>query len=184
MDAIRATIDAAYIQGFLGFFGALIGAAALIVSIRIAAKNTLNEIKLEKVAESKRDQYIALTEAYTQYLVSSLTLPTSCDADGSGNSENHNDWNLHLAKYIELVGCINKVNLITTSEIRLELFKLEKELTSYQASVSNHYFNNHSQDLSHELEDKVFEFAKLLRVDLGIENDSIIEDRLLVLRNS
>lgn len=115
MEAIRATIDAAYIQGFLGFFGALIGAAALIISIRIAAKNTLNEIKLEKVAESKRDQYIALTEAYTQYLVSSLTLPTSCNVDGSGNSENHNNWNLHLAKYIELVGCINKVNLITPS---------------------------------------------------------------------
>lgn len=185
MDAIRATIDAAYIQGFLGFFGALIGAIALIISIRIAAKNTLNEIKLEKVAESKRDQYISLTEAYTQYLVSSLTL--SRKSNEVGESENlviNNCWNQHLTKYIELLGCINKVNLITTSEIRLELYKLEKKLNSYQTSVSNYYFNNSSKNLSRDLEDNVFKFAKLLRSDLGIENDLEIEGRLLLLRNN
>ncbi|MEJ5037414.1 hypothetical protein WH285_10765 [Acinetobacter johnsonii] len=184
MDEIRATIDAAYIQGVLGFFGALIGAGALIFSIRIAAKNTLNEIKSEKVAESKRDQYIALTEAYTQFLVSSLTLTSkgteSCE---SQKLVINNDWNQHLAKYIELLGCVNKVNLITTSEIRIELFKLEKELNSYQTSISNYYFNNKPKDLSDNIQESVFTFAKLLRKDLGIENNSKIEGDLQDLRS-
>lgn len=183
MDPIRATLDAAYIQGFLGLFGALVGALAVLLTIYFAAKNAVKQIKLEKVAESKRDQYIALTEAYTQYLVSSLTLSTkSNEVNESVNLNTNNSWNHHLAKYIELVGCINKVNLITTSEIRLELYKLEKELTSYQTSVSNYYFNNHSKNLSHDLEDRVFEFAKLLRSDLGVENNLEIEERLLRLR--
>lgn len=178
MDAIRATLDAAYIQGFLGCVGALLGALALIISIRIAAKNTVNEIKLEKVAESKRDQYIALTDSYTQFLISSLILrPKKDEKQAAGE-----DWHQHLNKYIELIGCINKVNLITTSEIRLELFELEKVVTSYQISVSNLYFNRQPLDSSRDLEEKAFAFAKLLRSDLGIESNSAIEIKLLNLR--
>ncbi|ELW80563.1 MULTISPECIES: hypothetical protein [Acinetobacter] len=184
MDSIRATLDAAYIQGFLGFFGALLGAIALIFSIKIAAKNTLNEIKSEKVAESKRDQYIALTDAYVQYLVSSLLISNrKSESDEDQDSEVSVSWNQHLAKYIELEGCINKVNLVTTSEIRVELFKIEEALKAYQTSISNYYFNNLSKNLSDELEVKVFEFSKLLRADLGIENDSAMESNLMELRN-
>ena len=183
MDAIRAIIDAAYIQGFLGFLGPIVGAVALIVSIRIAAKNTLNEIKLEKVAESKRDQYISLTETYTQYLVSSLTLKTKASMpDGSADLDFNNSWNQHLTRYIELLGCINKVNLISTSEIRLELFQLEKKLTNYQASIANYYFNSHPPEPSKDLENSVFAFAKLIRIDLGVENNDEIERNLLELR--
>lgn len=177
MDEIRATLDAAYIQGFLGFAGALIGAVVLIISIRITAKDTVRQIKLEKVAESKRDQYIALTDSYTRFLTSSLILRSK-----NNKNETDEDWHEHLAKYIELVGCVNKVNLITTSEIRLELFKLESEMVSYQTSVSNYYFNNHPLASSQELEHKVFDFAKLLRNDLGIESDPIEEAELLKLR--
>lgn len=178
MDAIKAIIDAAYIQGFLGLSGALIGAIALYVSIKIAAKNTVNEIKLEKVAESKRDQYIALTDSYTQFLISSIILRPKKDKEQTIDV----DWNQHLTKYIELVGCINKVNLITSSKIRLELYKLEKEIISYQTSVSNFYFNKHPLSPSKELEEKVFEFAKLLRSDLGVEGEAAIELELSRLR--
>lgn len=55
MDALEPTIYAAYIQGILGFLGALIGAAVVIFSIRITAKNTVKQIKFDKIAESKRD---------------------------------------------------------------------------------------------------------------------------------
>lgn len=185
MDAIRATLDAAYIQGTFGFAGALIGALALIISIRVAAKNTINEIKLEKVAESKRDQYISLTESYTQYLVSSLTIrPGVKNELGEPSVEAEEIWQSHLSKYIEFVACINKVNLITTSEIRLELYKLQQELTSYQTSVANFYFNSHSLDSGDILQDKVFAFAKLLREDLGVESDSKLENNLLKLRTN
>jgi len=183
MDAIRATIDAAYIQGVFTFVGALIGALALIFSIRVAAKNTINEIKLEKVAESKRDQYIALTDSYTQFLVSSLTIrPTIKNDSGLAGVEAEEIWQKHLSKYIEFVACINKVNLITTSEIRIELYKLQRELTSYQTSIANFYFNRHPVDSSDILQDKVFEFAKLLRDDLGVHSDFKLENDLLQMR--
>lgn len=181
MDTIRATIDAAYIQGILGFLGAIIGAVVLIFSIRLTAKNTVNEIKLEKVAESKRDQYIALTDAYTQFLVSSLILRPKYQE--SKSMEIDTEWDKHLTKYIELIGCINKVNLITTSKIRLELFEVEKVILAYQTSISNHYFNSTPVDSSKKLEKKVFEFAKLLRDDLGIESNPEDELELLKLRN-
>ncbi|MCL6234044.1 hypothetical protein M5F03_02480 [Acinetobacter sp. ANC 5579] len=177
MDEIRATLDAAYIQGLLGFAGALIGALALIISIKIAAKNTVDEIKLEKVAESKRDQYIALTDSYTRFLTSSIILRPD------NKNDSREDWYQHLDKYIELLGCINKVNLITTSEIRLELYELEKELISYQTSVSNFYFNSHHLASSRDLESAVFEFAKLLRSDLGIESNPTVEMKITQLRS-
>ena len=182
MDAIRAIIDAAYIQGFLGFFGALIGAVALIISIRIAAKNTLNEIKSEKVAESKRDQYIDLTDSYTRYLVSSLRLPLS-NSNAPFDGENQEKWDLFESKYFELIGCLNKVNLITTSEIRLELHKLEQEIHSYQQKLLEFYWRHTEKPKTTDLEDHVFEFAKLLRKDLGISEDSELEAELINLRN-
>lgn len=181
--ATAATIQGAQIQANYTLWASIISALFLVATVYFTAKNTVKQIKLEKVAESKRDQYIALTDAYTKFLVSSLLLPRIDELDNSEHSETYNSWNQHLAKYIELLGSINKVNLITTSEIRLALFELDKELRAYQTSVSNYYFNNKSKDLSHNLEEKVFEFAKLLREDLGIENDSAMESNLLELRN-
>lgn len=180
MDALEPTIYAAYIQGILGFFGAVIGAAVVIFSIWITAKNTVKQIKFDKVPESKRDQYIALTDAYTRFLVSSLLLKHK-----DSESENYQidiKWDNHLAKYIELIGCINKVNLITTSSIRLALYELEKVLITYQTSISNYYFNKHPLEPSQILEQKVFDFAKLLRNDLSIESNESLEIMLNQLR--
>lgn len=180
MDAIEATIRAAYIQGILGFIGALIGAGVVIFSIRTTAKNTVKQITIDKIAESKRDQYIDLTDAYTQFLVSSLLLKHK--EQYSENNQIDIKWDSHLAKYIKLIGCINKVSLITTSSIRLELYELEKVLIRYQTSISNHYFNKSPVEPSQILEQKVFEFSKLLRNDLSIESNESKEVKLNQLR--
>lgn len=182
MDAIRATIDAAYIQGFLAFFGTIISAGVLIYSIRFTANNTLNEIKLEKVAESKRDQYIDLTDSYTRYLVSSLRLPPS-NSNAPFDGENQEKWDLFESKYFELIGCINKVNLITTSEIRLELHKLEYEVHSYQQKILEFYWRHTDKPETTELEEHVFVFGKSLRKDLGILEVAEVEAELINLRN-
>ena len=80
------------------------------------------------------------------------------------------------------MGCINKASLITTSEIRFELSILQRKVNSYQTSVSNYYFNNQSKDLSGDLEESVFDFAKLLKNDLGIENDIKVDEKIIKLR--
>ncbi|WP_180027788.1 hypothetical protein [Acinetobacter sp. YH16032] len=180
MNEFEITIRSAYIQGILGVLGALIGAAVVIFSLRSTAKNTVKQIKIDKIAESKRDQYIDLTDTYTQFLVSSLLLKHK-----KQDSDNHQpdiEWDTHLSKYIRLIGCINKVNLITTSSIRLELYELEKVLITYQTPVSNHFFNNFPLDSSKTLEQKVFDFAKLLRNDLSIESHQSLEAKLSQLR--
>lgn len=175
-----ATIQGAQIQANYALWSSVIGAFAVILTIYFAAKNTVKQIKLEKVAESKRDQYIALTDAYTSFLVSTLVAKRP-DKDLL-EKDKQLVWDDHLKKYIELYGCINKVCLVTTSEIRLELIKFQNEIIKYQTSFSNFYFINGSLDSSNELEIKAHQFAKLLREDLGIESDDAIENEILILK--
>lgn len=180
--AAAATIQGAQIQANYALWASIISALFLVATVYFTAKNTVKQIKLEKVAESKRDQYIALTDTYTRFLVSALSTNPSIRFNSS-EAEKLDNWSKHLAKYIELIGSINKVNLVTSSEIRLELFKLENEIIEYQASFANYYFNSGTFPSEREIEKKVFEFAKLLRADLGIENDSDMESALMELRN-
>lgn len=181
MTEIEAMIEAAHIQGRYAIWAAIVGALGVILTIYFAAKNTVKQIKLEKVAESKRDQYIALTDAYTQFLVSTLK---TLRPQGSSPEQVKETWDLHLAKYIELTGCVNKVCLVTTSEIRLEIIKLQNDINKYQTSFANYFLNNGILEPSDNLEMKVHEFAKLLRKDLGIENNLIVEDEISNLRSN
>ncbi|WP_353173676.1 hypothetical protein [Acinetobacter rudis] len=177
MDALiaaSATIQGAQIQANYALWAAVIGAVAVWFTIICTAQNTVKHIKAEKVAELKRDQYVAWIDAYTRFSVSAeiFILKNHHDLDAA--------WDQHLAKYIELIGCIGKVGLITTSNIRVELYKIEKELKEYQKTIANYYCNKvvPSSGSDKELKSSTSKFIELLREDLGVKSDPEIEHEL------
>ncbi|NNP69208.1 hypothetical protein A7P55_04880 [Acinetobacter sp. Ac_5812] len=197
VNFIDTTIQAAYIQGVLGFLGALIGAIVLIISIRITARNTLNAHKLEKLAEAKRDMYVELIGEWHKYIniIYSYKL-----------KEEQDFYNDLLKAHLDLNAILHKSSFISIPEIKLELIEAVTSLSiKFQKIVPlTSYWFIYNQDVSNEMRKKKMDveleilrtmkstaekFLNLeiaLRKELGVKNDLSIEEKIrkLSIRNA
>lgn len=190
MDTIRATLDAAYIQGFLGFLGALLGAIVLICSIKITAKNTLEAHKVDKLAEAKRDIYLELVKSWFDFLlVFNKYQVIKENKDLKIQMEEYFE-NLKLS-FSDLTTVLHQSSFISeplTKEKILDFtMKLTEDYFYLNKQVSRYYLiEKERDDLSiqlMELMDKYglecLELQKDLRIEIGISEDEEVNLRIL-----
>lgn len=190
MDAIRATIDAAYIQGFLGLFGALLGAIVLICSIKITAKNTLEAHKVEKLAEAKRDIYLDVVKSWYNFLLVFNTYQNIKDKVDIKEQLSDFSENFRIA-FKDLTTALHQSSFVSeplTKEKVLDFtMKLTEDYFYLNLQVARYYLNiNERDEISFHLMDfmndyglKCLELQKDLRVEIGITEDENVNVRIL-----
>lgn len=190
MDAIRATLDAAYIQGFLGFLGALLGALVLICSIKITAKNTLEAHKVEKLAEAKRDIYLELVESWFNFLLVFNTYQNIKDNIKLETQMNEYFENFK-SSFSGLITTLHQSSFISEPLTKEKILDFTMKLTEdyfYLNREVYRYFSikEERDDISIQLLDfmdeyglKCLELQKDLRLEIGISEDEEVNLRIL-----
>lgn len=184
MDAIRATLDAAYIQGFFGFLGALVGAGVLIWSLRVTARNTLEAFKLEKLAEAKRDTYIELVRKWQSFLI-------SCNSYRI--LEEHIFYDQYFIALKDLTASLHESSFISDPSTKEKIMNFTIRFGDSIASISKYFNKWYSATTDEEkriinielfefMDDFALEALKLqddLRTELGLPNNDEVNKRLL-----
>lgn len=185
MDPVKATIDAAYIQGALGVLAALIGALVLIYSIRITAKITLKGFKADKLAEAKRDIFVELVASWQDFL---LTINTYVNLDHEAFSKNY-----QKSLYV-LIESLHKSSFISDPETREIVLDFTMELTeslfTINQSISKWYGSNSNSERRLQIQFKIMDqinhqalkaldLLEILRKEMGLKNNDEISQRIL-----
>ncbi|WP_228129045.1 hypothetical protein [Acinetobacter guillouiae] len=185
MDTIRATIDAAYIQGVLGIIGALIGALVLICSIKITARNTLKGFKADKLAEAKRDIYVELVASWQDFL---LNINSYVNLDAESFFKNHQKAlnvlieSLHKSSFISDPET-REIVLDFTMELIESLFLINKSIVEWYGPHNNQERKIQIQfyilDQINERALKALNLLEILRKEMGLKNNEEISQRIL-----
>ncbi|WP_391485625.1 hypothetical protein [Acinetobacter pittii] len=190
MDTIRATLDAAYIQGFLGFFGALLGALALIRSIKITAKNTLEAHKFDKLAEAKRDSYLELIKTWFNFLLVFNTYQ-KIKEDIDLNTQMFEFLDTLSLSFRDLTTALHQSSFISEPQTKEKILDFTMKLTEDYfyliGQVARYYlFKEERNEISLQLMDfmddyglKCLELQKDLRLEIGISEDEAVNIRIL-----
>lgn len=176
LDAAQATIQAAYIQGGLAVLAAFIGASALIYTLKKTTNDAVKLHKSDKLAESKRIQYIDFIEQFTLYIQCALKVDVRSYHPLVDSSD---PWVPVINSYFSLMVSIDKVYLVAPTEIRAQLFELEKKIFNFHLKLQKFHFNTKPQPDIKNLNFTFFIFSKCLRKDLGIQDESELEQTLL-----
>ncbi|KQQ76939.1 hypothetical protein [Acinetobacter sp. Leaf130] len=190
MDAIRATLDAAYIQGLFGFFGALIGAGALILSIRVTARNTLDAHKFEKLAEAKRDSYLELIKSWFNFLLVFNSYQKIKEDIDIKIQMDEFFYNLSLS-FRDLTTALHQSSFISEPQTKEKILDFTMKLTEdyfYLIGQAAQYFliEEERDDISLQLMVfmdeygfKCLELQKDLRIEIGISEDEAVNLRIM-----
>lgn len=183
MDAIRATLDAAYIQGAFGLAGALIGALAIYFSLRITAKHTLHSHKIDKLVEAKRDVYLKLVSTWQDFIMSSNQY-TRLDQESFINQ-----FGITLTNLIAAMHQSSFISEPNTKESILDfMMELMDTIFTFREKVNDWYMSEDQSEklkIQFEIMDilnvealKALDIQILLRSEMGLQEDDGINQRI------
>lgn len=179
-------IEAAYIQGWFALGGTLFGAIALIVSIWLGAKFTLSAHTADKLAEAKRDLYLELIHNWHNFLITVNSFRLESEKDFKNNL---------ILSMQNTLACLHKSSFISESKTKEELmrftFKYTEVLFEIQKLTIPWYQSNELDKKNIEIQLlevtevialDAMEIEKLLRVELGILNDTTVDNRISIMQ--
>lgn len=163
--------------GFAGtVLGALIGALALLVTVRKTAEKVHDNFKADKLAEAKRDIFLNLVDRWMNYLMVVNSFKIKSQDEYRGDI-------FQATK--DLLSSLHKSSFIsapkTKKEVMLFTFNFTK-INIEQTQIINNWYHSPNVELQYELFlilDKLakdaLDLQNLLRVELGIKNDPQID---------
>lgn len=177
--------------GFAGtLLGALIGALALLVTVRKTAEKVHDNFRADKLAEAKRDAYLNFIRKWQNILmVSSYYL----------NFEKSEFNEIHSIAWAELIGSLHEASFISnpsTKEKIMEFtFKISEDLIQIKDFHSQWYSISESEIAPKpseiilgimEILDtqglQALELQRFLRAEIGLVEDEDVDQRILQLQ--
>lgn len=163
--------------GFAGtLLGALIGALALLVTVRKTAEKVHDNFRADKLAEAKRDIFLNLVDRWMNYLMVVNSFKIKPQDEYRGDI-------FQATK--DLISSLHKSSFIsapkTKKEVMLFTFNFTKKNIE-QTQIINNWYHSPNAELQYELFlilDKLakdaLDLQNLLRGELGIKNDPQID---------
>ncbi|MEG0031748.1 hypothetical protein [Acinetobacter sp.] len=167
--------------GFAGtLLGALIGALALLVTVRKTAEKVHDNFRADKLAEAKRDVYLELVDAWMIFILDINSFRIMPEKD------------FHIVFFQSnkrLVSSLHKSSFISEPVTKKEIMDFTFELSLKTKSISvaiRSWYENDGQDrvpeeqllinLMEDLGFKALNLQNKLREELGIINDQKIDE--------